>query len=89
MTLTQVSVADLDTLTDELAAAGWESTQTDVRDAREAVARLLHEVVGPFELCDESNDEIGDATVEQVVESVLAGPEGWIMVDGQRCYVRG
>jgi len=89
MTLTQVSVADLDTLTSELAAAGWDSTQTDVRDAREAVARLRCEVSGPFELCGEDSETIDDATVDQVIESVLAGPEGWILVDGVRCYVRG
>jgi len=89
LTLTQVSVADLDTLTDELAAAGWDSTQTEVRGAREAVVRLLCEVAGPFDLCDESGETIRKATTEEVIESVLAGPEGWINVDGIRCYVQG
>jgi hypothetical protein len=89
MTLTKVSVADLDQLTDELAAAGWDSTQTEVRDAREAVVRLLCEAAGPYDLCDESGDTIREATTDEVVESVLAGPEGWIDVDGQRCYVQG
>jgi hypothetical protein len=89
MTLTQVSVADLDTLTNELSAAGWDSTQTELRDAREAVVRLLCEVAGPFDLCDEPGDTIREATTEEVVESVLAGPEGWIDVDGVRCYVQG
>jgi hypothetical protein len=89
MTLTQVSVADLDTLTDELGAACWDSTQTEVRDAREAVARLLCEYAGPFDLCDESGEPIREATTDEVVDSVLAGAEGWIDVDGVRCYVQG
>jgi hypothetical protein len=89
MSLLEVAVANLETLTNELAAAGWDSTQTEVRDAREAVARLLCEANGPYELCDENNDTIRDATVEEVIESVLAGAEGWIMVDGVKCYVQG
>ena len=87
MTLAQVSTATLDQLTDELAAAGWDSTQTDVHDAREAVVRLMHETCGPFDLHDETNDVIGEATVEQAVASVLAGPEGWINSRGTCCYV--
>lgn len=89
MTLTQVSVANLEALTEELAAAGWDSTQTSVSSAREAVVRLLCELNGPFDLCDESGDTTREATTDEVVESVLAGPEGWISVDGVRCYVQG
>jgi hypothetical protein len=89
MTLNQVAVADLDTLTDELGAACWESNQTCVHEAREAVARLLCEYAdSPFGLYDEDDRRISDATTDQVVESVQAGPEGWILVDGVRCYVR-
>ena len=40
---TDIRNASLDTLTDELAAAGWDSTQTDICAAREAVVRLLCE----------------------------------------------
>jgi hypothetical protein len=89
MTLTQVAVANLETLTDELAAAGWGSTQTSVSEAREAVVRLLCEVSGPFDLCDENNDTVREATTDEVIESVMAGAEGWISVDGKRCYVQG
>ena len=88
MNRNQVAVANLEQLTDELAAAGWDSTQTDARDARVAVARLLHETVGPLDLLDsETNDDIREATEEETVESVLSGLEGHILVDGRRCYV--
>ena len=88
MTIDQIATAPLDRLTAELAAAGWDSTQTELSDAREAVARLLYSDVGPFLLCDSENgDTIRRATEAETVESVLAGPEGHIMVDGRRCYV--
>jgi hypothetical protein len=39
-------------------------------------------------LCDsETGAAIRTATVEEVCESLLAGPEGHIMVDGVQCYV--
>jgi hypothetical protein len=43
MTRHQIKTATLEQLTDELAAAGWDSTQTNIRDAREAVERLAAE----------------------------------------------
>lgn len=87
MTFSQIATATLDQLTDELAAAGWDSSQTELHDAKEAVARLLCEMRGPFDLLDEDNDTIRRATTEETVESVLAGPAGWILVDNERCYV--
>jgi hypothetical protein len=89
MTLDQISTATIDQLTDELAAAGWDATQTELHSAREAVARLLCEVNGSYDLRDESNELIREATTDETVESVLAGPEGWIEADGQKCYVCG
>jgi inactivated superfamily I helicase len=44
MTIEQVQTATLDQLTDELAAAGWDSTQQTLGEAREAVLALLAEV---------------------------------------------
>lgn len=44
MTRNEVATATLDQLTDELAAAGWDSTQQTVEEAREAVLRLLDEM---------------------------------------------
>lgn len=44
MTIAQVKTATLDQLTDELAAAGWDSTQQTLDEAREAVTRLLTQV---------------------------------------------
>jgi hypothetical protein len=88
MTIDQIATASIDQLTDELAAAGWDSAQTELSDAREAAARLLHSAAGPFDLIDsETNDVIREATESETVESVLAGPEGHITVDGRRCYV--
>ena len=88
MTFDKIATATIDQLTDELAAAGWDSTQTEIYAARDAVARLLHETVGPFDLRDsETNDDIREATADEAAESVNAGPEGHILVDGKRCYV--
>lgn len=39
----EIQHATLDELTDELAAAGWDSTQTDLREARIAVENLIAE----------------------------------------------
>lgn len=89
MTLTQASIATIDELTDELTSACRDSSQTETHVAREAVARLIHETQGPYDLCDENNDTIREATIDEVIASVLAGPEGWIMADGKRCYVQG
>jgi hypothetical protein len=88
MYYTEIANATLGQLTDELAAAGWDSTQTEIYEAREAVARLLHEMSGPFYLCEsETNEIIRMATVDEVVESANAGPEGHILTNGRRCYV--
>ena len=43
MKFNEIATATLDQLTDELAAAGWDSTQTEIGEAREAVANLLLE----------------------------------------------
>ena len=86
--LNQIATATLGQLTDELAAAGWDSTQTETRDARDAVARMLNETVGPFDLRDSAtNDDIREATDDEAAESVNAGPEGHILIDGRKCYV--
>ena len=44
----EVSIANLEQLTDELAAAGWDSTQTNIEDAREAVLNLIAENMVAF-----------------------------------------
>lgn len=46
MNFDEIATASLDALTDELAAAGWDSTQTDIGEAREAVTNLLLETKG-------------------------------------------
>jgi hypothetical protein len=35
-----------------------------------------------------TNDDIRDATVDELCESLLAGAEGIILVDGRQCYVQ-
>lgn len=87
MTLTSIHDATIDRLTEELAAAGWDSSPRDLHELRGDVARLLHEFWGPFDLTDESGDVIREATEQETVDSVLSGREGWIIVDGKRCYV--
>jgi len=55
---------------------------------QEKVARLLHETAGTFNLVDsDTNEDIRHATAEEVIESVNAGHEGHILVDGRKCYV--
>lgn len=99
ITLSDVSNASLDRLTDELAAAAYPSEVGSINDARRDVAIMLHEMFGPFNLCDsDSNDTLREATQDETVDSVLAGPEGHIVVDWRseggwngedyrRCYV--
>lgn len=87
MTLAQVKTATLDELTDELAAACWDSTQTNLIDARDAVARLLNEL-GDLRLYDSETGELITSTVtdDQAAESAQT-IEGHITVDGRKCYV--
>jgi hypothetical protein len=88
MTIDQVATATLDQLTDELAAAGWDSEEQQLRIARESVAKLIYSTQGPFFLIDsELGENLGQATEAEFLESVLAGPEGHIMFNGLRCYV--
>lgn len=60
-------------------------TQSD----RDGLRLLLDAVSGPTSnLCNsETNEVIRPATVEEVCRSVVASPEGHIMVDGVQCYV--
>jgi len=48
MTYAQIATASLGELTDELAAAGWDSTQTETCDARKSVALLLQETASKY-----------------------------------------
>ena len=60
-------------------------TQSD----RDGLRLLLDAVNGPTSnLCNsETNEVIRPATVEEVCRSVVASPEGHVMVDGVQCYV--
>ena len=74
----EITNATLDQLTDELGAAGWYSTLTDVREAREAVARLIQETRG-LDLVREDGEVIGRASGDEAAESCHSA-EGWILV---------
>lgn len=84
---TEIGSATLDQLTDELAAAGWDSTQTDIYEAREAVARLVSETQSLHLYDYETAYQIRSATEDEAAVSIDAGDEGVIMVDGRKCYV--
>ena len=87
MAYNEIRNATLDQLTDELAAAGWDSTQTELYEARDAVARLICETQ-ELDLHDyRTGDSIRKATADEAGESINAGDEGVITVDCQRCYV--
>lgn len=61
-------------------------TDVDMHNLK-ALLSLTDEAV--YMLTDaDTNDEIRDATVAEVCESLLAGPEGFITVDGRQCYVQ-
>jgi hypothetical protein len=36
----------------------------------------------------QTNEELRDATIDELCDSLLSGPEGIIEVDGRRCYVQ-
>lgn len=87
MNITEIHDATLDQLTDELAAANQASTESCIAEARRSVAMLTHEHQSPDLRDSETNDVIRRATEDETVESVMAGREGHILVDGRRCYV--
>jgi len=87
LTLADLHNVDADRLTDELAAGCYDSTLRPLSELRSDVARMLAEMFGPFTLYGEGGGEMRPATIEETVASVQSGPEGWIEVDGVRCYV--
>jgi hypothetical protein len=60
------------------------------RDDIAALTVLLSATDGAvYMLTDaETNDDLRDATIAELCESLLSGPEGIIEVDGSRCYVQ-
>jgi len=87
MNYADVSTATLDELTDELAAAGRDSTLTDVYDARRAVACLLNDL-GDLRLYDSETGDLVTSEVsdEMAAESCLTA-EGHFQIGGRRVYV--
>ena len=59
----------------------------DDRRKLQVLLSLFDEAV--YMLADSrTNDDIRDATVDELCESLLAGAEGIILVDGRKCYVQ-
>ena len=75
ITFDQIATATLDQLTDELGAAGWDSTQTELRDARDAVARLL---VAHLKV-DELMQQLDDAGFDSL-QNWQEGSTEWFVV---------
>jgi len=68
-----------------------QGTDDDLTQADRDGLRLLLDAAAGIRsnLCDsETGAVIRAATVEEVCESAVAGPEGHIMVDGLQCYVQ-
>ena len=84
MTFAQLNDATLDQLTDELAAAGWDSTQTDIAAAREAVARLLCEVKSAAQIMTEL-DDTGFVARQDWINGVTV----WYLPGGVQIRVEG
>ena len=87
ITFDQIADATLDQLTDELAAAGWDSCETSIDAARESVARLLNSAVGLTLHDSETAVAIRPATDDEAAESANAGQEGHVMFGTRKCYV--
>jgi hypothetical protein len=82
-----IATATLHQLIDELIGVGVESRYTEISDAREAMVRVYF-ALHYLSLCDsETCETLRNATIEEAIESVNAGAEGHILVDGRRCYV--
>jgi hypothetical protein len=79
--------ATLEELNEELAAAGFESTHTDLHSARLAVASLMAETPGYHLMAYDNAEPLRAATAAEILESALSGPEGVIEIDGVSCYV--
>jgi hypothetical protein len=82
--------ATLDQLTDELAAAGWESGQSTEDDARKAVRKLLSETFAKFEALAEFNHQLTTLGFELVdlplpvgVETEIFLTEGGLTPNGR------
>jgi hypothetical protein len=67
MTYNEAMIASLDQLTDELAAAGWDSTQTEILDARLAVVGLIAETQSLYAIVSDCTPNNG--TIEAISQN--------------------
>lgn len=72
-------------LREGLASRGAECPD-DHAGAVRAYAGMLYDTLGPFDLLDEANRVVREATRDEAIESATT-PEGWIEIDGSKYYV--
>ena len=83
--LAAIATASVETLTKELAEAGWFSKPFNEAATRREVALLVYVSQGPLNLCDsETKKVIRKANADETVAFALGG---FVVVDGRRCYV--
>ena len=88
LTLADVASADTTRLMKALSIIGYDVTDMEIRDVRAAVAKMLYDNHGPYELCDENGEPFRWATIDEMIEfATTAWVDGYIMVDGKRCRV--
>lgn len=83
----EILQASLEDLNAELVAAGRTAQESLDAARREAVA-LVHESHGPFDLVSIEGEILRKATLDEAIESCLAGYAGLISVDDDVCYVQ-
>jgi len=76
MTRDQINTATLDQLTDELAAAGWDSTQTELTAARAAVTALFDEIDEVTETFNFRDEQSHQWTYTVMADGRWRRPEG-------------
>ena len=84
MTFDQIADATLEQLTDELAAAGWDSCETTIEAARGSVARLLAGRLDSCELMDQL-----DAAKIPSLQNWEIGSTAWQVADELAIVVTG
>jgi hypothetical protein len=84
MTFDQIATATLEQLTDELAAAGWDSCEDSIESARHSVARLL---VGRLDSC-ELMDQLDAAEIPSL-QNWEIGSTAWQVADELAVVVTG
>ena len=84
---TEILRASIETLNAELVSNG-RYPQDNIDAARREAVAMVYEAHGPFYLMSMDFDVMRVATLDEAIESCLAGDEGVIEADGVECYVQ-